>query len=356
MLKINNLSKRFTGMERPAVSNVTIEAEIGEIVALAGASGSGKTTILRLIAGFDRPDAGTIRIDGTLLSDERRFVPPEHRRVGVVFQNFALFPHLTVAENVGFGITRRRKAVPERVHELLETAGIPELTERYPHEISGGQQQRVALARALAPRPEVVLLDEPFSNLDHTCTHRLLAETRQIIKESGATAIIVSHDRYEAFTLADRIAVLNDGVLEQFGSAEEIYARPQTRRVAEFSGSASFIPVEREKANGRRLLSPLGPIPPHITVVDNDAIAVARPNDLRIVTSDDISGIAATVTDVRFLGAVTEVHLKIGSVATVSRVNGSDRYSQELLVHVDRPRRDIVPGQQVAITWATKVG
>lgn len=219
MLVLESVTRSFSGMDHPAVAAMSLGVDAGEILALAGPSGSGKSTMLRMIAGFERVDRGRIAIDGREVAAPRREVPAERRRVGFVFQDFALFPHLTVAENVEFGIRdcagRERQ---RRVMDLLRRADIEELAHRYPHEISGGQAQRVALVRALAPRPAVVLMDEPFSNLDRACTHRILLETREMLRDAGSTAVVVTHDRYEAFTIADRVAILDRGRLLQVGA------------------------------------------------------------------------------------------------------------------------------------------
>jgi len=361
MLELRTLTKRFRGMNHPAVDNLDLELGDGEILALAGASGSGKTTALRMIAGFESPDGGTIALDGTVLGSVSARVPPERRNIGVVFQDFALFPHLTIEENVAFGLNDL--SGPERtrrVGELLEIAGIPELGKRYPHEVSGGQQQRVALVRALAPKPRIVLLDEPFSNLDHTCTHRLLAETRQILKESGSAAIVVTHDRYEAFTLADRIAVLKDGRLQQIGSAEEIYALPRTREVAEFSGSASFVPVWTTPETGNEWHSPLGPVPEDVPVVpaaEGDAsrfVAVVRPHHVHLRTNGSVprdSSTSAVVKDVRFLGSVVAVRVHVEWPSSHPAADGWDAAADEILAHVTIAGEGVRTGAPVAIAW-----
>lgn len=351
MLEISSVTRRFPGMTHPAVNALSIHVEQGEIVALAGASGSGKTTTLRLIAGFDRPDGGSITIGDTTVAGPRTLLPPEQRNVGVVFQDFALFPHLSVARNVAFGLPGGRgRNQQQRVMELLELVGIPELAERYPHEISGGQQQRVALARALAPSPDVILLDEPFSNLDHTCTHRLLAETRQLIKESGCTAVVVTHDRYEAFTLADRIAVLEQGVMEQIGTAEEIYAQPASRHVAEFAGNASYLPVWPEVGDPRgegQWKSPIGIVPEDVAVVEARSgghLAVVRPHHVRLLrrpADEDGYQAQGTVADVRFLGAVMAILVEVGWKGGRT----------ELLLHTDGPVPGLQPGEPVWLAW-----
>ncbi|MFQ5946989.1 MAG: ABC transporter ATP-binding protein, partial [Anaerolineae bacterium] len=244
LLRIEGLSKRFSARDLPAVDNLTLTMEKGEIVALLGPSGCGKTTTLRLIAGFEVPaTGGLIEIAGQVLADGRTWVPPERRGVGMVFQDQALFPHLTVTENVAFGLrslTPRARSL--RVQGMLETVELTALAHRYPHELSGGQKQRVALARALAPRPAVILLDEPFSNLDTDLRFQMAQELYRILRELGTTAIFVTHDHKEAFMVADRVGVLNQGRLEQIDHPEVIYHEPTTRFVARFVGKADFLP------------------------------------------------------------------------------------------------------------------
>jgi iron(III) transport system ATP-binding protein len=237
MIRLEGVRKSFGPVV--AVREATLCVERGEVVALLGPSGCGKTTLLRLIAGFERPDAGTVEIDGRPAAGGTTWVPPERRRVGMVFQDYALFPHLTVAANVGFGLSRAERA--ERVPELLELVGLEGLGGRYPHELSGGQQQRVALARALAPAPEVVLLDEPWSNVDPHLRESLRAEVAGVLRPLGVTAVLVTHDREEAFSLADRIALVRDGTVVQEGTPEELYFAPASRWAAEFVGSVNVL-------------------------------------------------------------------------------------------------------------------
>jgi iron(III) transport system ATP-binding protein len=221
-----------------AVGGADLEVEAGSIGALLGPSGCGKTTMLRLIGGFERPDAGTITVGGELMAGDGRFVPPEKRHIGMVFQDYALFPHLDVARNVGYALGRDGR---ERVREVLDLVGLTAESGRYPHELSGGQQQRVALARALAPTPRVVLLDEPFSNLDATLRAQVRQEIRGILVRAGVTAVFVTHDQEEALSIADTVAVMRAGRIEQHGTPEEMYQRPATRWVAEFVGEADII-------------------------------------------------------------------------------------------------------------------
>ena len=245
LLTLEHVTKRFEATGAPAVDDLSLAVARGQILGLLGPSGCGKTTTLRLIAGFETPDAGRITIAGRTVADARAgvHVEPEARGVGIVFQDYALFPHLTVGENVAFGLPRSgRSARGERVGQILDLVGLGEFTDRYPHELSGGQQQRVAVARALAPAPAVILLDEPFSNLDADLRAQMRDEVEKILRSTGTTAIFVTHDQEEAFTIADQVGVLDRGRLEQLGPPEAIYHHPATPFVAEFVGAADFLP------------------------------------------------------------------------------------------------------------------
>jgi iron(III) transport system ATP-binding protein len=234
-IEVDAVYKAFAGTA--AVAGATLRVEHGAIVALVGPSGSGKTTLLRLIAGFEQPDAGTVRIGGRAVAGDGAWVEPEARRVGMVFQHGALFPHLTVSANAAFGATR-----PERGSECLELVDLAHRASAYPHELSGGERQRVALARALAADPEVVLLDEPFAALDATLRQRLREEVAGILRAAGTSALLVTHDQAEALSLADTVAVMRAGAVEQTGSPEEVYERPGSRWVAEFLGDVDVLP------------------------------------------------------------------------------------------------------------------
>lgn len=248
ILHLEGISKRFSRTTAPAVNNISLELQRGDLLSLLGPSGCGKTTLLRLIAGFDRPDRGQIKIaERTVAGGD--WVGPEHRDVGMVFQDYALFPHLTVAKNVAFGLKPLKKLsasqVKERVSEAINLVGLEGLENRYPHELSGGQQQRVALARALAPQPALVLLDEPLSNLDAQVRLRLRQEVRDILKAAGTSAIFVTHDQEEALSISDWVGVMRQGQLEQFGTPETLYTQPASRFVAEFVTQANFLPAKR---------------------------------------------------------------------------------------------------------------
>ena len=236
MIELDRVTKRFGALA--AVSDAELAVTRGEFLAVLGPSGCGKTTMLRLIAGFEQPDAGSIRVDGRTVCGAA-WVPPERRQVGMVFQDYALFPHMSVAHNVGYGLPRKSRA--GRVEEVLELVGLGGLGERRPHELSGGQQQRVALARALAPQPSTVLLDEPWSNIDPLLRGAMRDDIARILRTAGVTVVLVTHDQEEAFSLADRIALMDAGRIVQVGTPEDMYYHPATRRVAEFVGATNFV-------------------------------------------------------------------------------------------------------------------
>ncbi|MTJ54859.1 ABC transporter ATP-binding protein [Anabaena sp. UHCC 0253] len=247
ILQLQNVTKQFSQSVSPAVNNVSLTLPQGDILALLGPSGCGKTTLLRLIAGFERLQAGTIQIAGQVVSNTSTSIPPEQRDIGVVFQDYALFPHLNVSENVAFGLQQFGKEQKQkRVAEVIELVRLQGLEKRYPYELSGGQQQRVALARALAPKPQIMLLDEPLSNLDIQVRLRLREEIRDILKLAGTSAIFVTHDQEEALAISDIVGVMQQGNLEQLGTPEEIYTHPASRFVAEFVTQANFLPARRQ--------------------------------------------------------------------------------------------------------------
>jgi len=238
-VRCENLTKTFG--EITAVEDVSFDLEKGDILALVGPSGCGKTTLLRLIAGFGVPENGKVYVGGEPVVDERKFVPPEKRDVGIVFQSYALFPHLDVSENIAYGLSSEGIQREKRVGEMLTLIGLEDCGSKMPHELSGGEQQRVALARALAPDPEILLLDEPFSNLDADLRTRIRSEVRNILKRTEASVIFVTHDQDEALFMGDSIGVMNEGKLVQVDTPEDIFHYPENPFVAEFIGTADFI-------------------------------------------------------------------------------------------------------------------
>lgn len=255
-LECLSLTKSFNGT--PVVRHVTLVVRVGQLLALLGPSGGGKTTTLRLIAGFEWPDSGTIKINGRVVASDTVRVPPEERRVGMVFQEYALFPHLDVAGNIAFGLRAASGEKNRRVNEMLALVGLESFARRMPYELSGGQQQRVALARALAPQPDILLLDEPFSNLDTALRSQVRAEVRAILKTAGITCVFVTHDQEEALSLADEVAVMLDGQVAQVAEPQQLYRHPASRAVAAFIGESNFLPGQ---ADGDHALCTLGRLP-----------------------------------------------------------------------------------------------
>ncbi|MEK6710416.1 MAG: ABC transporter ATP-binding protein [Nitrospinota bacterium] len=262
ILQLSEVTRRFPGAAEAAVGGISFAIRKGQIFSLLGPSGCGKTTTLRLIAGLDRPDGGEIRIAGRSVAGGRRWVPPEKRGVGMVFQDHALFPHQTVAQNVAFGLRHlSRHEKRARAAELLAQVNLGGFEERYPHQLSGGQQQRVALARALAPRPEVLLLDEPFSSLDARLRTQVREEVAGILRASGQTSIIVSHDERDALAISDRVVVMVRGRIEQIGTPREIYQFPATEQVARFVGQTNILPGIILDSGYDEVMTSIGPIP-----------------------------------------------------------------------------------------------
>jgi iron(III) transport system ATP-binding protein len=279
LLTVSCLSKQFADGVLPVVNGLSFEVEEGETFALLGPSGCGKTTALRCIAGFERADSGTVTLAGLQLVGDGVAVPPEQRGIGFVFQDYALFPHLTVRENVAFGLrglSKKQRAA--RTHEVIQLVGLGGFEERKPHALSGGQQQRVALARAIAPRPRLVLLDEPFSNLDALLRQEMRERVRDVLKAQGMTALLVTHDQEEALSFADRVAVMQNGRIDQIGTPEEIYARPRTLFVAQFLGRTNLLLTQADGDEAETVLGRLrlnrraeGPVllsirPEHLTL------------------------------------------------------------------------------------------
>lgn len=300
MLKLDAIEVKY-GSTR-AVNNVTLSLNKGEIGCLLGPSGCGKTTILRAIAGFQPITMGEIILRSTTVSSSSQFQPPENRNIAVVFQDFALFPHLTVEQNIAFGLHKLDKQQRQRrVNEMLELVELTHIGKRFPHQLSGGQQQRVALARAMAAKPELLLLDEPFANLDADLREDLARQVRKILKHENATALMVTHDQLEAFATADTIAVMEHGRVHQWASAYDLYHRPASRFVADFIGNGVFISGTVQQ--DRKVATPLGvfsaPIKLDIVAADQLDVLV-RPDD---VVLDSQSQLKMTVVGQSFRGS-----------------------------------------------------
>jgi iron(III) transport system ATP-binding protein len=301
-----------------AVVGVTLSLAKGQIGVLIGPSGCGKTSLLRAVAGLERVAAGSVRMDDRVLADSTIHVEPEDRRIGMVFQDYALFPHLNVRDNVAFGIRHLPHAERQaRVQEVLERVGLMHAAQRAPHQLSGGQQQRVALARALAPRPSLLLLDEPFSSLDADLRERLAQDVRAILKQAGTTALFVTHDQLEAFAIGDVIGVMHHGRLEQWDDAYCLYHRPATRFVADFIGHGVFTPGKVViTADGPRVMTPLGaladvaecPLPG--AYPDDQCDVLLRADD---IVHDDEASVRACIERKAFRGSEFLYTLRLAS-------------------------------------------
>lgn len=293
------------------LNQFSFELKDGEIACLLGASGCGKTTALRAIAGFEMPQSGKIILKDTILSDGHHFIEPHQRKIGMVFQDYALFPHLTVEQNIAFGLAKHsRSEQRQRTNELLDLIGLGQYAKRYPHQLSGGQQQRIALARALAPKPQLILLDEPFSNLDSDLRARLSKEVRQLLKQEHTSALMVTHDQQEAFAIADKIGIMSSGRLKQWSSPTELYHRPNNPEVALFLGQGVLLngkPTEQGVALSSLTIH--GDLPESCRHSSEVNILI-RPHDIKITPNAPSN---ATVTDLDFQGSHTTYTLTLDS-------------------------------------------
>ena len=321
-LQIDQVEVRYPGAARAAVQGASLALNAGDIGVLIGPSGCGKTTLLRAVAGLEHVSSGEIRLASELVSSARVDVPPEQRRIGMVFQDYALFPHLDVARNVGFGLRHLNAADrASRVAQVLALVDLAGSEKRFPHELSGGQQQRVALARAMAPAPRLLLLDEPFSNLDVDLRERLAHELRGILKAAGATALFVTHDQLEAFAIGDQIGVMHDGHLHQWDDAYTLYHRPATRFVADFIGHGVFAPATLvQGANNVVAQTPLG----ELTDLDECPLPGSYPGGecdvlLRAddIVHDDHAPVQAQIVRKSFRGSEFLYTLRLASGHTV---------------------------------------
>ncbi|MCF1504930.1 ABC transporter ATP-binding protein [Afifella sp. H1R] len=331
ILKVDGVTRRFGRV--PALDDVSLEVRSGEIVALLGHSGCGKSTLLRIIAGVEDIDGGQVALGGQIVVGGDIFVEPEIRNVGMMFQDYALFPHLTARQNIGFGLKKMpRKAAAARVAAVLERLNLEGLSERYPHMMSGGEQQRVALARALAPQPHILLMDEPFSNLDRGLRERIRKETGEVLRALGTTAIIVTHDAEEALALGDRVVLMDKGRIVEEGSGETIYRTPHTADAALFFSHVNIVPAQ---ASGEWLDSPIGRFPDLRTRTGPVQLFI-RPQAVALAEH----GIPARVSGRMLLGEIEELVLTVETL-------------EDPLVMRTTARSDVEIGDDVRVSFDT---
>lgn len=340
-VEFHDVVKRFGPVA--AIDGVSFDIAHGETVALLGPSGCGKTTILRVIAGFESADSGTVRIDGADMARKR----PYERNIGLLFQHYALFPHMTVAENIGYGLRHRgasKAEIPARVADMLALAKLPTHGDRYPHQLSGGQQQRVALARALATRPGVVLLDEPLSALDAKLRQELRAELREVLAAVGSTAIVVTHDQEEAMSLGERVFIMNHGKIMQQGTPDDIYARPASRFVAEFMGRSNWFSGElRDGAHFHTSCGLDFSVRPNGRVASAGYDLCIRPETIDVLAAGESGGVnrmAGRVVDAALLGAVRQLVVALPDERQI------------LVAQPNRPRVGFAAGADVVLSIA----
>lgn len=329
-LNIEDVHSDYQGLV--ILKGLSLNIQRGEIAALLGPSGCGKTTLLRAIAGLQPISAGRISINKRLLSGDDHFVPSEQREVGMIFQDYALFPHLTVADNILFGVKGLTSAERQaRLTEMLALVKLDGLATRYPHELSGGQQQRVSIARALAYEPELLLLDEPFSNIDAKVRNEMMLEIRSILKQRNVSAVFVTHSKDEAFVFADKLALFNQGAIVQYGCAEALYSAPADKYVAEFLGEGNYLAAE--VVDGFTLSTPLGAIvstAPMLFDVGHSGELLLRPEQIDIHANEQGEGM---IVERRFLGC--NCHYRV--------LVGTQRYD------VRSPKNDLALGQRVQL-------
>jgi len=318
-LALSGISRQFGPVR--ALNDISLDVHAGEIICLVGHSGCGKTSLLRIIAGIDAPDSGTLTMGGKTLVGSAIFIEPEKRNVGVVFQDYALFPHLTVKENIQFGLRRMpREKANVRTRELLELVSLSHMADRYPHMLSGGEQQRVALVRALAPKPLLLLMGEPFSNLDRGLRARVRRETVALLRELGTTAIIVTHEAEEALSTGDRVVLMRSGEIVQSGNARELHDQPANRYAADFFCDFNMIPG---KVEGDNLVTPFGILAAAEKLEpDVEAFVYLRPRDFSILTDGETGedSLRGRIESRTFLGEIEELVVLVTDTAFRLRV------------------------------------
>lgn len=335
-LQVEELRHGYEG--RAVIDGVSLSVARQGVTCLLGPSGCGKTTLLRIVSGLETPWSGTVELDGRAVEGKGLHLPPERRNVGFVFQDFALFPHLTVMENVLFGMPRGMTDAEKRAAALIERLGLSEKTRDYPHVLSGGQQQRVALARALAPDPSILLLDEPFSGLDTVLRRHVHEELRDVLRETGVAAVVVTHDPEEAMILGDRIALMREGRIEQEGTPEELYLRPRTPFAMRFLGESNALYAIGDGTTAR---TPFGTVPSN--GLSGHLAALMRPEAVRVTRERpaDLEAVEAMVMSRVFVGRATRLHVKL------------EKGGQTLTAHIAR-LSDMEPGAHVWLSVASE--
>jgi iron(III) transport system ATP-binding protein len=337
-LTVRSLEKSFGSTH--VLKGVDLDVAVSSLTAILGPSGCGKTTLLRLIAGFDRPDSGSIHFGEQAVFDKGFCMPAQHRRVGYVAQEGALFPHLDVAQNITFGLPRTERSKKTRVQELLELVGLDEAkAKRYPHELSGGQQQRVALARALAPNPQLVVLDEPFASLDAGLRESTGRAVLEALRATKATSVLVTHDQNEALSLADQVAVMREGKILQVDTPQNVYKRPVDSSIAEFVGAAILVPATVVNATARTVF---GDLPIAGVITEGSVTALIRPEQVQLLPVMSASAThIATVREVRYYGHDAAVCLQLDNTdfTITARVLGEEapELREKVTIHIDGP-------------------